>query len=635
MCGITGIWTQNAAQHRIKRELTEAVASLRHRGPDDEGIWLSGTGVALGHTRLSILDLSELGHQPMISEDERFVLVYNGEIYNFAEIREKLVRAGHGFHGSGDTEVILHAFAEWGSDAVHHFIGMFAIALWDQRERRLELVRDRVGVKPLYFGWDGKTLCFGSELKALRAFGHWKPEIDLEALGEFLQYGYIAADRTIYKGIRKLAPGHRLVMREGQEPRVEPYWSILDVIGQTQVGSDAELEQKLEELLINSFRYRMVSDVPVGVYLSGGIDSSLLTAILTSHHDQEIRTFTIGFSEDSHDESRWARKVAHHCGSRHTEYILGVREALDIARDWGRLFDEPFGDSSGIPTLLVSRLARQDVKVVLSADGGDELLSGYKVYASVLGRLGQLERIPRWGREALAAAMSPLSPRLPEARNDRVALSGANHGDFLRRLRRFRSMLRHPTPGSLMEMYLSSWETEEINRMIGNYRSPRRSADSYPGHPATRISLWDFHHYLPEDILTKVDRTTMAVSLEGREPLLDHRLVELALTLPPHLRRGHLGPKHLLRSILYRYVPRELVERPKQGFAIPLESWLKTDLRALVNDYLAPDRIRRAGVMDPVLVRRSVDRFFKGDMTLATPLWLLLAFEMWRENWGT
>ena len=632
MCGITGVWSQNGAQDRIKEEITKAVAALRHRGPDDEGIWVNGRGVALGHTRLSILDLSQLGHQPMVSRDGRWVIVFNGEIYNFAEVRDRLQAAGHTFAGTGDTEVILHAFAEWGADAVQSFTGMFAIALWDERENKLELYRDRVGVKPLYFGWDGETFCFGSELKALREFHHWRPEIDLTALGEFLQYGYIADDRTIYKHVHKLKPGHRLTLRAGGSPVIEPYWSVLDVVGHELSGSDAVLEERLEELLIDSFRHRMVSDVPVGVYLSGGIDSSLVTAILARHHDSEISTFTIGFSEDSHDESGWARKVAEHCGSRHTEYILGVGEALDIARNWGTLFDEPFGDSSGIPTLLVSRLAREQVKVVLSADGGDELFSGYKVYASVLRRLDQLERIPRWAGGALLAATSPLSPRL--AGDGVGGMRNARLGTLLRRVHRFRSMLRQPTAGRLMDMYLSSWEVDEISRLIGSYTPPRPSADTYPGRPSTQISLWDFHHYLPEDILTKVDRTTMAVGLEGREPMLDHRLVELALTLPPHLRRGSLGSKHLLRSILYRYVPRELVDRPKQGFGIPLASWLRTDLRELVEEYLGARRIGDAGLMDPQLVRHCVARFFRGDTTLAVSIWHLLAFEMWRENWA-
>jgi asparagine synthase (glutamine-hydrolysing) len=369
MCGITGVWSQDPNQDRIRGEITEAVATLRHRGPDDEGIWMNGSGVALGHTRLSILDLSDLGHQPMVSTDGRHVIIYNGEIYNFAGIRSRLIDVGHTFSGTGDTEVVLHAFKEWGSNAVNQFIGMFAIAIWDESEKRLELIRDRAGVKPLHFGWDGKTLCFGSELKALRAFKHWAPAIDLQSLGEFLQYGYIAEDRTIYKGVHKLKPGHRLILTEGQQPVIEPYWSVLDALDRSLTGSDADIEAELEELLIDSFRYRMVSDVPVGVYLSGGVDSSLVTAILTKHYGQDIRTYTIGFSENTHDESVWAKKVAQHCGSIHTEYILGVNEALEIAKDWGTLFDEPFGDSSGIPTLLVSRLAGREVKVVLSADG--------------------------------------------------------------------------------------------------------------------------------------------------------------------------------------------------------------------------------------------------------------------------
>ena len=634
MCGITGIWTKDNNLDRAREEVTQAVASLRHRGPDDEGIWMNNSGVALGHTRLSILDLSHLGHQPMVSADGRHVIVYNGEIYNFADIRAKLARLGHTFSGSGDTEVILHAFKEWGSDAVKQFIGMFAIALWDEQEKTLELIRDRVGVKPLHYGWDGRTLCFGSELKSIRAYKHWRPEIDQQSLGEFLQYGYIAGNRTIYKGIHKLKPGHRLILKDGLQPVIEPYWSVLDALDGPPSGGDSDMESELEALLIDSFRFRMVSDVPVGVYLSGGVDSSLVTAMLAKHHDQDIRTFTIGFSEDTHDESRWAKKIAEHCGTIHTEYILDVSEALDIAKGWGSLFDEPFGDSSGIPTLLVSRLAGEQVKVVLSADGGDELFSGYKVYTSVLERIKLLEQIPRPIRGMLSMGTSMLPPRLPELGNARLPIPAFMHGNLSRRVHNFGAMLKDLSPGHLMDVYMSYWKPDEIGRLIGSYVSPRESANSYPGEPATQISLWDFDHYLPEDILTKVDRTTMAVSIEGREPLLDHRLVENAFALPLHQRRGQLGPKHILKNILHRYVPHELVDRPKQGFGIPLDNWLKTDLRELVNDYLANDRIRNAGIMDPKLVSRSIESFYKGDSTRGTPLWFLLSFEMWRENWG-
>jgi asparagine synthase (glutamine-hydrolysing) len=625
MCGITGIWTQGNNLDRTREELRQAVASLRHRGPDDEGTWMNGTGVAFGHTRLSILDLSHLGHQPMVSTDGRYVITFNGEIYNFADIRSRLASAGHVFSGSGDTEVILHAFKEWGSSAVNQFLGMFTIALWDEKERKLELLRDRVGVKPLHYGWDGRTLCFGSELKSIRAYSHWRPEIDIQSLGEFLQYGYIAGDRTIYKGIHKLKPGHRLVLEEGKQPVVGPYWSVLDALNRSPSGTDADIEAELEALLIDAFRLRMVSDVPVGVYLSGGVDSSLVTAILARHHNQDIRTFTIGFREDSHDESRWAKKVAEHCGTIHTEYILDVNEALEIAKGWGSLFDEPFGDSSGIPTLLVSRLAGKEVKVVLSADGGDELFSGYNVYTSVLQRLKSLERLPRWLGGGIAGATSLVSGFVDE---------GVVDGNRARKLRNLTSMLGNPSVGTVMDLRLSHWQPADIRRLIGHYGHPRPSADSYPGEPATQMSLWDFEHYLPEDILTKVDRTTMAVSIEGREPLLDHRLAELALTLPPQLRRGDLGPKQSLKRILHRYVPRELVDRPKRGFAIPLERWLKTELKELVSEYLAEDRIRNAGIMDARLVSEYVEAFYRGESSRSSPLWFLLSFEMWREKWG-
>jgi asparagine synthase (glutamine-hydrolysing) len=635
MCGITGIWTPDGDQEGIRLEVSRAVESLRHRGPDDNGICLNESGVALGHTRLSILDLSSAGHQPMTSASGRYVIVYNGEFYNFAEVRAALVDAGHTFSGTGDTEVILAAFEKWGAKAVDRIIGMFAFAIWDKETRRLELYRDRMGVKPLYFGWDGKSLCFGSELKSLRAFKHWRPEIDRQSLAEYLQYGYIAGDRTIYKGIYKLKPGHRLALVEGGEPVIEPYWSILDTLDERPSGDDATIESELEDLLIDSFRYRMVSDVPVGVYLSGGIDSSLVTAILARHHDQDIRTYTIGFSEDKFDESRWARKVAEHCGTVHTDYILDVNEGLQIAREWGSLFDEPFADASGIPTLLVSRLASTEVKVVLSADGGDELFSGYDVYAGVLKRLGQLQPVPRFLGRAFSGATSVLPSRFAGRSGKLPFVAQTLGANRLRRIRRMGQMLReHPTAGCIKEVYAAHWEPDELDRLIGASRSPRPTADSYPGQPEIQMSLLDIDHYLAEDILTKVDRTTMAVSIEGREPLLDHRLVQFAMSLPQHLRQGALGPKHILKKILYRYVPRELVDRPKQGFAIPLDNWLRSDLKELVHDYLGEARIRQAGIMDADLVAETVKRFEAGDTTLGTPLWSLLAFEMWREQWG-
>lgn len=634
MCGVVGIWARDYGGDLLREDLKAAVSSLHHRGPDDHGIWLNESGVGLGHTRLSILDLSPLGHQPMVSADGRYVLVFNGEIYNFEEIRKDLVSAGHSFAGSGDTEVLLHAFSEWGPAAVGRFIGMFAIALWDEQEQALELYRDRIGVKPLYFAWHGGTLCFASELKALRSFRHWKPEIDQQALGEFLQFGYIPDDRSIYRGVSKLRPGHRLRLCRGKEPVVEPYWSVIAGSYSPLNGSNKDIERELESLLIDAFRYRMVSDVPVGVYLSGGVDSSLVTAILAKHHNQTIRTFTIGFSDEKHDESAWARKVADHCGTLHTEYILESGEALEIARNWGRLFDEPFADSSSIPTLLVSRLASEEVKVVLSADGGDELFCGYNAYPTVLDRNEKLARVPAWLQAAASSGLRMSPPDLVNALLSMLQIPAKKRGNLIRRMRGWREMLRTPTPVGLMDNAMSFWYPDQIRRLLGGYREPMANRLSDCDDAAIEISLRDFHHYLPGDILTKVDRTTMAVSIEGREPLLDHRIAEFAFRLPPHLRRGSLGPKHILKKILYSHIPREYVDRPKQGFSIPKASWLNGDLKELVDQYLSPGRIREAGIMDESLTGSVVKDFYAGNTSLTEQLWILLTFEMWREYWG-
>jgi asparagine synthase (glutamine-hydrolysing) len=635
MCGIVGIWDQSNSYDGevLSRELNNSVETLKHRGPDDNGTWVNESGVGLGHTRLSILDLSSRGHQPMVSANGRFVIVYNGEVYNFTEIRDKLSNLGHTFRGCGDTEVILASFQEWGDAAVQQFIGMFAIALWDNQEKNLRLFRDRLGVKPLYYAWDGKRFWFGSELKAIRPFQAWQLDLDTQSVGEFLQYGYIAAPRTVYRQVKKLPPGHRLLIANGREPAIDCYWNITDVIDSRFDGNDEHLELELEALLANAFSYRMVSDVPVGVFLSGGVDSSLVAAILAKHHPQTIHTFTIGFGESSHDESRWARKVASHIGTEHTEYILAGTEALQIAKKWGTLFDEPFGDSSGIPTLLVSQMASQEVKVVLSADGGDELFSGYHVYESFLRGYKRLERIPSLLTRPLSAALQTIPIERLRSLMSSVGFSEPTSGKLSYRLGRYRKMLRDPSAGALYDLYLTKWLPEDISRLLGSYSPPRRRSDSYPGDLSQQMSLCDVEHYLPDDILAKVDRTTMLTSIEGREPLLDHRLAEFAFRLPPHLKRGELGSKHILKKILYKHVPREFVDRPKQGFAIPLDKWLRGDLRELVNDYLSPDRIRQAGIFDPTVIEQTTKRFLGGDDLLTTQLWFTLAFEMWREEW--
>lgn len=642
MCGITGYWAQRCHPEEWLRDLPDAVRALHQRGPDDSGTWTRPDGsLALGHTRLSILDLSRLGHQPMFSEDGDFVMVFNGEIYNFAEIRTELENCGCRFRSSGDSEVVLAALRHWGIAAVDRFIGMFAIALWCASEERLWLIRDRLGVKPLYYAWDGRLFWFGSELKALRAFRAWPAELDRAAVGEYFQFGYISAPRTVYRRVYKLLPGHWLEMRKGREPESRSYWSAMEP-REPFARKEEALDQELEALLVDAFRYRMVADVPVGVFLSGGLDSSLVAGILARHSGQVVHTFTIGFTEPAFDESRWARQIARHLGLRHTERVLSPHDMTGILTRWGELFDEPFGDPSGVPTYLVSRTAREHVKVALSADGGDELFSGYRHYDAMLSRERALKAIPRPVREAAFHALQGAPGHTLKSIMDRLPLSiPARHAArraVTERLERLSCILPDVNGAVLYDTGMSFWMPAENQQLLGASMMPRAALNGHDRCLADHMSCSDLRYYLPDDILTKVDRATMAVGLEGREPLLDHRLVEFALRLPLHMRRGPLGTKHMLRRVLYRYVPRALLERPKQGFAIPVSRWLRGELSGLLETYLSPDRIRKAGVLDPHVVRRAVTCFREGgparDRIDVQKVWLLLAFEMWRERWA-
>lgn len=636
MCGITGYFQVGADGRPCNPgELKLATASLQHRGPDDNGVWFAeNQRIGLGHTRLSILDLSQHGHQPMLSDDGRFVLVFNGEIYNYREIRQELQKKDQQFVSDGDTEVLLKAFQAWGMDCVQRFIGMFAFAIWDNEKRKLLLCRDRVGVKPLYYCWDGQVLCFASEIKALLEFRHWQPEINQQALGEFFQYGYIAAPRSIYQQVCKLPPGHWLTIDPVHpEPKLQHYWSVLDSIAKGPLtGSEDELTDQLEELLISAFRYRMIANVPVGVFLSGGIDSSLVAAILQKHSGQQIRTFTIGFDDKIHDESGWAKKVAGHLGTRHSEYILGLNRAHEIIPRLPQLYDEPFGDSSGIPTTMVASLAQREVKVALSADGGDELFLGYTSYALNPRRFARIIGQPEWLRNLASITLNTLPPTgLAHFAAFGASLGFASPSILMRKLLKLRNVLPTPSPASIYQSSQAHFMPVEIDRLLGGYRDPRSNIEAYSGDFPERMAAWDFEHYLPDDILTKVDRATMAVSLEGREPLLDHRLVEFAFRLPRELRIGSLGQKHLLRKVLYRYVPQELIDRPKQGFSIPINQWLREDNARLVQKLLSSESILK-GILDQQMVQREV-RLMKKTGVNETRVWLLFVLAQWMEQW--
>ncbi|HYC36414.1 MAG TPA: asparagine synthase (glutamine-hydrolyzing) [Usitatibacter sp.] len=643
MCGITGYWARRGDPAPWLKDLAGSVQSLKQRGPDDSGVWVRNGGrVALGHTRLSILDLSPLGHQPMRTADGSLSMVFNGEVYNFAQVRAELETLGHRFRSSGDSEVVLAAFEQWGMEAVKRFIGMFAIAIWNERERRLHLVRDRMGVKPLYYAWNGNNFWFGSELKALRAFQAWPAEIDRDALGEYLQYGYVSAPRSIYRGVHKLLPGHWLELGEVGEPVAHRYWSPLPTEKPFE-DSEQELERHLEFLLVDSFRYRTVSDVPVGVFLSGGIDSSAVAAILQRYGGGRVHTFTIGFDDPRFNEAGHAAAVARHLGTEHTQQIVTAKDMEQVLLHWADLFDEPFGDSSGVPTYLVSKLARQHVKVALSADGGDELFSGYSHYRIVAERERELARIPAALRAAIGGAIGALGPSRMQALADGLPMPASmRHSlrrNLIERLDKLRVMFPELDRALMYDLAMSSWTPWEISPLLGGYDAGREPAGLGAESFADQMARCDLRHFLPDDILVKVDRTTMASGLEGREPFLDHRLVEFAARLPLELRNGPLGPKHLLRKILYKYVPRELLERPKQGFGIPLASWLRGELAPLVHEYLSPRRIREQGLFDPALVTRAVRNFREGgpgnDRLDMQKLWYLISFQLWHERWMT
>ncbi|MFO1207012.1 MAG: asparagine synthase (glutamine-hydrolyzing) [Burkholderiales bacterium] len=641
MCGITGYWARDLAQERWAGDLRAATDALAHRGPDDQGWWIDPARgeVGLGHRRLAIVDLSAHGHQPMLSRCGQWVMVFNGEIYNFAEIRPELEALGHRFAGTGDSEVILAAFAQWGPAAVRRFVGMFAIALWSVAQRKLYLLRDRLGVKPLYFRWDGKVLLFGSELKALRAFSGWQPEVDREALADYFRYGYIVHPRSIYRQVFQLQPGCWLELAATGEPRLERYWNVLDSVVRSTGQAEEALTDELEALLVSAFNYRMIADVPVGVFLSGGIDSSILAALLQKHATGRIKTFTIGFDEAEFNEAPFAEAVAAHLGTEQHTRILSVDRAMSMLPAWGDLFDEPFGDSSGIPTLLVSQVASEQVKVVLSADGGDELFSGYNSYTSILAQRATLERLPSWVRDSAHAGLGLVPWQgLDDWLAERQWGDGRNHA--LRygttvRMSKIRERLATHTVGEMLDQALQQcfWPDHELGRLIGAAPRTRRTADAYPGTDGEKLCLWDLQHYLPGDVLTKVDRATMRASIEGRDPLIDHRVVEFAFSLPFDLRRGTLGSKHLLRKVLYRHVPRELIERPKRGFGIPLGRWLSGGMRQLVDQHLEPSRVRRQGLLDPSMVEDVLRRFRAGDKLSVNKVWLLLAFQMWHARW--
>jgi asparagine synthase (glutamine-hydrolysing) len=618
------------------------------RGPDDSATWADGAaGVALGFRRLAIVDLSPAGRQPMRSASGRYVIAFNGEVYNFGELRAELEPLGHRFRGHSDTEVMLAAVEQWGLDAaVRRFVGMFAFALWDARERRLALVRDRLGIKPLYYGRAGDTLVFASEPKALRAHPDFRAEVDRGALTLFLRHGYVPAPYSIYRGVRQLTPGCTLTVGadDADYPAPVPYWSARavaeDGVANPFAGTEAEAEERLDALLREAVKLRMIADVPLGAFLSGGIDSSTVVALMQAQSGQRVKTFSIGFREALYDEAPHARAVARHLGTEHTELYVTPREAQAVIPGLPDIYDEPFADSSQIPTFLVSRLTRERVTVSLSGDGGDELFGGYPRYFTANAIWGKVGWMPAWMRrgalKGLRSVPVPLYDRWLGWLTPLTARFGSR-GPVGDKLHKLAEVLETAGPELLYHRLISHWKSP-ADLVLGGHEPPTVLTDRgrWPKFAdfTRRMMYFDTVSYLPDDIFTKVDRASMAISLEARVPLLDHRVVEFAWRLPLSLNVRKGQGKWLLRQVLHRYVPRELVERPKMGFGVPIDSWLRGPLCDWAEGLLDEGRLRREGFLDPAPIRARWAEHLSGLRNWSYYLWDVLMFQAWLDRWG-
>jgi len=620
MCGIAGFLAFGEI-HPGEELLRAMGGAMVHRGPDASGIHLSPDGRAgLSHRRLSILDLTETGSQPMASADGSMILSYNGEVYNFREIREELETKGHRFRGGSDTEVILAACREWGiREAVPRFIGMFAFALWDERAGRLHLVRDRLGIKPLFLARAPGLVLFASELKALMACPSFSREVDRAALQYYLEFQYVPAPHSIFRGARKVLPGHIVTIAADGNETDQVYWDLFDhwKTGDAPPRAEGEYLEELSSLLASSIRYRMISDVPLGAFLSGGVDSSLTVALMQEAASGPVRTFSIGFLEKRYDESGYAREVARHLGTDHREKMCTPAEALALVRMIPEAYDEPFADSSAIPTMLVSEFTRQHVTVSLSGDGGDELFCGYPRYDWV--RQGAVvQGIPGFLRRPLASLLA----RIP-----------------IHKVQRGAESILYDDPAQMYFHTVGIFERRRLEEILPQVVDDsglsyfRTFRDPRAGGIVERAMATDIRTYLVDDILGKVDRASMAYSLEARVPLLDHRIVEFAASLPMDLKVRGGNTKYLLRKILYRHVPKELIDRPKMGFGIPLNRWLRNELRPLLDEYLNGDRMRREGFLRPEGVDQVVREHLSGRRNHQYRLWALLIFAMWRERY--
>jgi asparagine synthase (glutamine-hydrolysing) len=643
MCGIVG-FKSKYDYRSIKELLPDASKRLSHRGPDDSSLICDeAAGVGLAHRRLSIIDLSSAGHQPMKSDDGKVCICYNGEIYNFRKIRKILEDCGHRFKSATDTEVVLKSYLHWGTECLEKFVGMFAFAIWDSRNQNLFLARDRLGIKPLYYYLNESEgiLIFSSELKALMVFGNFVKDVNPDAIPLFLHYQYIPAPGTIFKNTYKLLPGHFLIY-DGDNFQSKEYWELPKIQGiqiNPQLNEEEQLQQ-LDDLLTAAVSDRLISDVPLGALLSGGVDSSVVVALMQKISSTPARTFSIGFKEKGYNEAQWAAKVAKHLKTEHTELYVTANDALDVIPRLPDFYDEPFADSSAIPTFLVSHLTRQQVTVALSGDGGDEQFAGYVRYWTTKSMAEGFHRFPLPLKKAMAKILGfipsswvencylPLHNFLPQR------LRMANFPD------KWQKLLKQMNQTRISELYrmtICLWSENEILSIADRELPPSMYEEVFKETAdwplLSRLMRVDQKTYLPDAMLTKVDRASMANSLEIRVPLLDHRVVEFTAGLPEHFKYRNGTGKYLLKKLLARYLPVSLFERPKMGFGVPIDHWLRFELKDLLLDYLSAERLRKEGLFNTRFVDKKIKEHLSGQVNHQYRLWPLLMWEMWRERW--